>query len=586
MLLVKDIYIKGLLSNLVIIFLFAATIALSVVFLSLLQYNKEDAFINTLKSNNHYVLQLAKYIDYPREEVDPYTNEKYIENGPVVFYEKANMADIAKLKSIATDKATYYPSFFFEKNLHDFTSDFIYTDQTAFQFYARGFREMIAVDDFSSFHLQLLYGQKPQKTNEILIYDYMANNLLYYKLFNGDMTSIVGAKLIDQDTGLVLNVSGILKSDYTRYSYIDKDRNSHQFEETYLTSLQVIFCYPEFVELVAKENQYDSLFKCYFVNNSTQTTTNTNIKKAKYVNLENTKFLSTVENYEQERGVFVNMSTVAYLMRTALENVNEEIALLFLENYFVSGLDCFYDTSIERSYLIGFSHRILGVVVEGLTEPVLYCYTPNEDDFYMSNGEFRQIYLSLGTDWKANRATLKNFEFITHSDSFYSENPYYYYEGYTDYTSYGLLIRDADYYLNDVKDFSRIVEAIIICVSFSAMFLFAILTIKKNNYKIGVLKTMGASNGNISLIFGLQIFLTSIISYVLSIPLSFITMREINLTFVNRINSDLVFFSINPAAQGIILGFTILSVIIAASLPLINLYFRSPISIIKNFSKN
>jgi ABC-type lipoprotein export system ATPase subunit/ABC-type antimicrobial peptide transport system permease subunit len=581
-LMIKDNFVKSLISNIVVIILLTATIALSTVFLSLSQYSQEDAFINTLKANDYYVLQLSKFIDYPREEIDPYTNEKYIQHGPVVFYEKADISDIENLKDITGSKATYYPSYFFEKNLQDFTTQSIYTDQTAFQFHARSFREMIAVEDFSTYNLQLLYGQKPQDINDILIYDYMASSLLHYEIFQGEMADIIDKVLVDQDTGLSMRIRGIIKSDYERYSYIDKDRNTYEFEETYLTSLQVVFCQPEFVELVASENRYDSLFKCYFVDDENQAFINTNIKKSKFINFDNITFLTTIDNYTQERGVVVNRATVAYLMSVDIGDVNESIAEEFMQRYSVSGIDTFYDTSIERSYLIGFSQMILGVADEGLTESVLYCYTPNEEDFYMNNGEFRQIYLSLGTDWKANKEILRNFAFTIYSDEFYTNNPTYYYEGYTDYTPYGLLIRDADSYLNDVKDFSQTIVIILICVSVLGMFFFAVLTIKKYSYKIGVLKAMGAGNGNITLLFGLQIVLVAVLAFILSIPFGFIVMNGINATFVNRINSDLVFFAIKPAAQGIMLGISLLSVIVSAAIPLVNLYFSTPIKIIKN----
>lgn len=581
-LIMKDNFIKSSIVNAVILILLTATIALSTVFLSLSQYSQEDAFINTLKANDHYVLQLAKTIDYPREEIDPYTGEKYIKQGPVVFYESADISDIEGLKAITGDKATYYPSYFFKKNLQDFTARFIYTNQTAFEFYSRSFREMISVEDFSIFNLKLLYGEKPRSINDILIYDYMASSLLYYELFQGEMADLIGETLVDQDTGLSLTISGIIKSDYERYAYITKDRNTYTFEETYLTSLQVIFCSPEFVGLVASENRYDSIFKCFFINNETSTITDTNIKKSKFINLDDVTFLATIEDYDKYRGVLVNSAIVASLMGIDIADVDQDIAKEFMQKYFISVIDTFYDTSLERSYLTNPSQIIIGVAAGGLEDPVLYSYTPAEEDFAMNNGEFRQIYLSLGTDWKANKEILKNFTFTVHSDEFYKQTPDYIYEGYTHYTSYGLLIQNADFYLKDVKDFSKTIVIILICVSALGTFFFAILTIKKYGYKIGVLKAMGTSSGNITLLFGLQIVLMAALAFVISIPCSLIIMSRINTIFVNTINSDLVFFAIKPAAQGIMLGISLLSVTVSALTPLINLYFNAPITIIKN----
>ncbi|MDR2266870.1 MAG: ABC transporter permease [Christensenellaceae bacterium] len=579
---VKDNFIKSVVSNIIVIVLLTVTMALSAVFLSLTLYNREDALINTLKANDSYVLQLAKVIDYPREEVDSHTGESYIKHGPLVFYDNANILDIDNLKKITGGNATYYPSYFFEKNLQDFTTQFIYTDQTSFQFHARSFREMIVVEDFSTFNLKLLYGRKPQGNNDVLIYDYMAKSMLYYEVFTGDMTNIIGKELVDRDTGLSVRISGIIKSDYERYAYIDKDRDTYEFEETYLTSLQVIFCKPEFVEIVTSESRYDSLFKSYFVDSKNQVFTDTSFRKSKCINLEGFTFLATSDNYMQERGVIVTRATVAFLMGIPINEVDEIIAEEFLQRFFISGIDTFYDTSIERSYLIGFSHGILGIVEETLEEPVLYYYTPNEEDLYMSNAMFRQIYLSLGNDWKANKEILRNFALITQSDEFYEKNPDYYYEGYTDYTYYGLLIRDADFYLNDVKEFSKTIVIIMISVSALGMFFFAILTIKKYSYKIGVLKTMGVGNASITLMFGLQIVLMTVLAFVLSIPSGFIIMSKINATFASTINSDLVFFALKPIALVIMFGISLLSVVVSAMIPLTKLYFSTPITIIRN----
>lgn len=143
------------------------------------------------------------------------------------------------------------------------------------------------------------------------------------------------------------------------------------------------------------------------------------------------------------------------------------------------------------------------------------------------------------------------------------------------------MIRDADFYLSDVKDFAKTIVIILICVSVLGIFFYAILTIKKYSYKIGVLKAMGAGNGNITILFGLQLVLVTILAFILSIPCGYLIMSKINSIFTNTINSDLVFFAIKPAAQGIILGLSLLSVVVSAAIPLINLFFSAPITIIR-----
>lgn len=581
-LLIKDNFVKGVFSNVFIVILLIAAIALTSVFLSLSMYNQEDAFVSTLKANDYSVLQLSKYIDYPREETDTETGEVYIEHGPVIFYDRADINDIEKLISITGDKACYYPSYFFEKNLQDFTEEFIFTDKTSFQYEALSFREIVAVEDFSTFHLKLIYGQNPKNTNDILIYDYMANSLFYYGLFSCSMENLIGKSLIDRITGLNLTICGIIKSDYDRYAYIKKDNNTYEFEETYLTSLQTVFCKSEFINLIATEKGYDSVFNCIFVNNDTDLLLNSDIKKFKYVNLDEINFLATIDNYNQERGIIADLAAVAFFMGVDIGDVNENIAAQFLEKTYLSGIDSVYDTSIERSYLIGYSERIIGVANEVFPKGVLYHHTPNTEDLYMSNLEFRQIYLSLGSDWKANKEILKNFAFSAQNNSFYNDNPDYYFEGYTDYTPYGILIQDADYYLVSVKNFAKLIMIILICITLLGIFFFAALTIRKHSYKIGVLKATGAGNASIALIFGAQLILMTFIAYLLSIPTSFIVMKEINATFVNAIHSDLVFFAVKSKALVLMFAFSFVSVAISSFIPLVNLYYKTPTTIIRN----
>ncbi|MDR0752474.1 MAG: ABC transporter ATP-binding protein/permease [Christensenellaceae bacterium] len=578
-LIIKNNYIKTLFVNIIVTILLAATISLSVVFSSLSLYSEDDALVNTLKDNDYYVLQLSKYIDSRTSEYNELTDEIEYYNGPALAYEKSDISDIDGLRKLTGSNANYYTSYFFDKNLQDFTDTSIYTYGRGFQFYANSFREIIAVDDYSTFHLNLVYGKLPSAPDEVLIYDYMANNFLFYGLISGDIAHIIDKQFVDVYTGLSFTISGVIESDYKRYENLSANDNT--FIETYLTSLQVLYCYPAFVDSVLLENDYNSLYNVYFSNDNTLKTYNTNIKKMKNININETSFLATIDDYENTRGAIVNVTTVASVLGIAKEDVDKEVASEFISTFHAYTLDSFYHKSIERSYNISYSRLILGVVPDETDESLLYYYTPNEDDNNRLNGSFRQIYLSLTTNWKTNKEVLKNFKFVRESEDFYLANPNYYFEGYTDYTPYGLLIQDADYYLVDVKSFANIIELILIFISVIGVFFLAVLLISKYRYKIGILMSMGASNAHLVLIFGLHIVFMALFSFILSIPASYAVMDYINSIFVSKINSDLVFFAITPIAQILVLTITLVTVIISSSLPLLLLFFSSPISIIK-----
>ena len=582
---IKDNFLRSWFGNIFVMLLLVASIALTTIFASLTMYNEQDALINTLKQNGQGVIQIAKYIDYPREEYDPITGEIYIKHGPLVFYESAALADLSKLQELVGNDAAIYQSYFFNKNLQDFTDDFIYTDYTAFQFEARNFREAIAVEDFSTFNLPLKFGHLPKENCEVLIYDYMANSLLFYKVFECDMEDLIGKELTDIDTGLTMKIAGIIQSDYEIYSYIKGDNNTHNFEETYLTSLQSIFCKTDFIKEIEKEKDYESIFKNYFVDVSNAGFIDTSVKKMKYIDLDEVDLMAVIDNYTQERGVIVDLQSVADIIGIPKEQITPEIAEEFLQNYYVSGIGNYYDYSLERNYLSPYSYMIIGITTANLDDNILYWHTPNSDDLYKANSTFRQFYVSLGSDWNANKAILNRFEFQTHDSDFYAEHPDYYYEGYTDYIAYGILISDANYYLVRVQDFAQTIMIVLICAGAVGMFFFASLTIKTFSYKIGVLKSMGAKNISIAAIFGLQIVLMAVISYLISVPISYAIMSSINSTFVGEINPNLRFFSIDPVVIGLMSVFSLMAVLLATLIPMLRLCVQTPSVIIRNNRK-
>lgn len=192
LIMIKDNIFNSIIINLIIIILLTSVFALTVVFTSLSQYNSHNAFFNTLKANDQYVIQITKYIDQPISKSILGTDQIEVVHGPEIYYEEVKKEDITLLKDQVHNKADFYPSYFFNKNLQDFTDNFIYTDKTTFLYEQISFREIVEVYNFSNFHLPLRLGNLPKENNEVLIYDYMAYNLLYYNVFNGDFNSVVG----------------------------------------------------------------------------------------------------------------------------------------------------------------------------------------------------------------------------------------------------------------------------------------------------------------------------------------------------------------------------------------------------------
>jgi len=555
------------------------------------QYDSRDSFVSTLKKNDQYVMQITKYIDTARIYPGSAPGEVEIVYGPQLAYEKCTTEDIAILKE-NNPQANFYPSYFFNKNFQDFTDEFIYTDSTRFLYEAISFREAVVIDDYGTFYQKVIFGGKPIAANEVLIYDYMAYSLLYHNVFSGQIADVVGKVLTDKQTGLSIRISGILKSDYERYAYIKNRNGDFSFEETYLTGLQTLFCKSDLVSMLVNDARYLSVLKYFFV--KSDDLQETNVKKLKFISLSEVSelnFLVAVKDYQNEEGVILSKKQVADILGLSNEEfITEQVAKEFMDDYRMDGYEAHYDWSIERT-LYGYRpFRVLGIVDDNGDEGalpeedgVITVYSYNEDYYFWCNtANFRQIYLSLAQDWSVNKAILNNFIMRGMSGDFYNENPAYYFEGYTDFTAYGVLISNADFYLVKVKNLAADIMIVLIIVACAGMLFFTFMTVKKYGYKIGVLKSLGAKNSDIILVFGLQLVVITLFAFLLSIPICYILMSSINNGFVKEINSSLTFFFINPINIVYIFLISLGAIVVSTLIPLFKLTFSSPVTIIRN----
>ena len=113
------------------------------------------------------------------------------------------------------------------KNFQDFLDFRVEADEFgsygSYVYRTSYFTDMIIVEDFDSFNQPLRYGNYPDTDTEVLIYDYMAFQLMEtHSLTNVDtMQDLIDYVLIDKDTGLQMKIAGILKSDYEKFAYAD-----------------------------------------------------------------------------------------------------------------------------------------------------------------------------------------------------------------------------------------------------------------------------------------------------------------------------------------------------------------------------
>jgi len=579
---IKDNIAHSILVTLVVVLLLLSAFSLSTLFASLVNYDSQKAYAYTLQENDQYIVQITKYIDQPITTSN--NSEPTIIHGPQIYYERVEEEDVSALKTLFGDNANFYPSYFFNKNFQDFTDEYISDTNSGFIYDAINFREVIAVNDFSQFHMKLLYGSYPAESNDVLIYDYMVYSMIQRGVLFGEIEDNIGIVLEDQQTSLQMKIVGILKSDYERYEYIKNEETGHEFEETYLTSLQSIYCMPDFVDIIYSEREIISVLETNvaYSEDGVLNVLDCDIKKYQYTTNLSYDFLATIDDYQSQSGIILTKSQVSSILDIDSDNLSNAIINEFLSSYFVYFTKTLYDWSIERTYLYRGNMGIIGVIDDvSLDDNTFLYYEPNIENMLMMNSDFRQIYLSLGNNWSKNQEVLNQFEYIAKTNEFYDENPDYYEEGFVDYNAFGLLIDQSNNYLENVSDFAKDILIPIIITTVIALAFFSFYSIKKFDYKIGILKALGARNKDIALIFGLQIVLVALLTYALSIPLSYFLMYRVNYNFVNEIHSGLVFFKVDVGilAFGLLASFVML--LISISIPLILFMKNTPIEIIR-----
>lgn len=577
--LVKDNISKSVFINLAFVIILAAAFTLISAFFSLFRYDKKSAYVSTLKANDQYLMAITKYKDGAYKSYE--FGESVTKYGIQGFYKGVSENDIAGLEEKLAGRGYVYPSYFFTKNLQDFSDKKIYTYNKGFQQIAYNFRELIVVNDFNTFNNPVQYGGLPKEDNEVLIYDYMADCLLTHGVLEGDgIASVVGQTLTDRQTGFSMKISGILKSNYIEYygATSNNDNIRSDFIETYLTGLQSIFGTPTLLKKLQNESEYFSIKNCVLKNVSVKSEAETNYKKYKYISDDGLNFIWKSNDTKTQYGVILSVNEVAEILNIQSSEITAEIAEQFATNYSFYVKHTIADYTIERDYNLNFELIVAGICKESIEEEgVIHKYK----DSHYSNGTMLRFYIGFNKSWKVNEEIFNLFWVEEKPQSFYEQNPDYYEEGFYDYMPIGMLLEEADNYLVNVKDMAGIVMYVLVAFAAVSVFTYSIINIRKFEFKTGVLKAMGAKNFTIVFTFITQLLLISLFAFIISLPLSYVFLSSINGQFVKSLSSLLVFFSMKPEAVALSFGFATVGVLLAAAVPLIRLRFTAPASIIK-----
>lgn len=584
--------------NIVFSLILVLCISLTTMFACLFQYNTNDSIFNTIKQNNDTIVQLVKYKElFVDNEINPYY-------GVHVFDESSKEEDIGSLKTQIGKEANISRSYFFSKNIQDFTNFSINPNGYEKSFYPYSFRELLVIEDFSKLNVTLLSGKLPTEKDEILIYDYMADSMIHYGVFP-NLESVLSTKFVDRTTGLSFNISGVIKSNYKDFINYDlANEGDNKFVSVYLATFQKVFASEYILEQLRLEDNFKSIYKATFSNNFENSYDfDVSYKQLIYLKpneLKNYETYLTSDDLDGQYGLLTmsQFKEVFYKIKGVQFNdsldKDSKLTIIkeFLDNFSVILDESSYGYSIWSSVNSYDRIYIYGVIDDSnLTESQklkqgIY-WTGNFASLNNYNSLFRQFYLCLSNNWKENKAILEKLKLPqTKELSFYQNNPDYYNEGFTDNSPYTYLVYQANFYLNDVKTMSLVFIILLSVVTLIALLVFVFLLIRKLSYFTSLMKTYGVSNLTIIASFAIQTIFVSIISFLISVPIIYGLLNYVNNIFVKDLSSNLVVFSTDWLLV-LYVGISLLFLtLFAVTFYVVKFYREDPAKLIKQFNRN
>ena len=569
----------SLFGNIAMLLLLTICFTLSSVFVSLSQYEEKEAFLTTIQANDQYILSITKYEDSVIK----------LPNGNLIYgyqpvYDRVSESDIESVKRLLPKEIGVYSSYYFAKPFSDFKP--IEVGDFSDVGYAFSFKEAIVVENFETFLPRLVAGSKPVADNDVLIYDFMAASLIERGIVNGDINGIVGHTLTDTVTGMKMRISGILASKYQNYLNQSVGSNSYDFAVAYLSGLRAIYCKSEFVKRLEDYKDYISVIDCSlacYTDDSEIRIKNVGTQIRRMSSVDLTYFaVATDMDWDYGAGVIVSLDRLARFMNRPASSITQAEAQQFIDSYQLEYGVLINDADLAPVGPSGVTNNIIAVCNESIdNDGALNYYSTLGHEFESDNGSFRQLYLGLCNDWTINKAVIDEFWYPEEKPyEFYIKHPKFYDEVFADYDPAGFLIREANEYLVNVKETAEVVNYIVLGLSVLVVIVYTIFTLRKYNYKIGVLKALGAKTFSVILIFGLQLLLVSLLAFLVSLPLSFSVLAVINSSFVKGLATNLVLFSTTFSSIIVALLFATLGIAVVSGIPLVKLAFTSPIKTI------
>lgn len=568
------------------LFTLSLTLVLSFLssFFALRDFDLNQTMAYTMEQNESYIVPLQKY------QERAYTfGWPFIVRAGTHAIDDVSLNYISGIRGKTGNLFPVYPAYYFNKSIQDFFEyDF---SEATFDFSktydAIHFTGIIVVDDYSRFHEPLLYGSLPSHPQQILIYDYMADQLLQTGLLSVQTREdMIGLVLNDRDTNLTIEISGILKSIYTQFDYIKQTNHvDYPIEKIYLAELQSIYGSSSLLSsVIAESKSYSVMETAFYTSEQYGYMIDTDIRKLNVVtSTDHLTFIGDISpDFRNPRGMLISNHQLAHLLGVDVGEITESFVndLDLYESFEFSAGTFHYNYLQAKSQYRSISLPVYGIYEsDTLDENQMHVYFPNQKPFN-TNGELRRLYLSLSDDWELNEKILALFVWPEDKAvAFFYENVGFLNEDIGIYAADRLMASQTQSYINSFSLNYALISFGLLVTTLMTSYVLSRLSIRWSYQDTLLSRSNGYSDKKLSLFYTLRMSIWMI----LAISLSVLMLRYL----LNNLNQsglqiyEYMYFNLAPKASYLIFATIIIIPIILLTFGLLRLIHLKKLSKLK-----
>ena len=550
-------------------------------------YSRSRSIAANLKSQRIFSIDISDY------------TQKLYSSGP----EFESPSGSAITPEMTEDLKTKYPDlnfgscYSFGRTFYDFSDA---ADLENGFFNTVSFGNYIAVDDFSVFSYELELGSLPVNPDEVVIFDYMADNIIRCALFDSvnERKDLVGYTMTDNATGFKMTVSGILKSNYRDFAGVGDDfsfffRDNDYYVANYcLTKYRSVFGGREMVERIAASMDKVSFeemdFSVKYLNEPEREYETISLKGKYMLNCrpgELPEAATVLYGKSDELGYYVRDTVIAALLGMSEKEITSE----FLSSFFGKDeaveihSDLIYSDSVHADgFTYNYKYHPFSTTVfhwDGDAGPEII-QVNNEGWLWALTGGYAGPVLLLGKDTSGNAGMISNLLPEKHDASWWADDPEKIETGYTVRSQFDNILERLDEYLKVNNSlFGRYAWLVAVFLAI-AVFFYTTASVKKNERSIGILRSVGVSRSGVMAVFASSSVGIIIASLPIAVAGSLLILHKANsiLSEGFGVKLSVYFFDANAVVRSLL----IIACSTAAALLLVWLWLviRKPVNMI------